>query len=102
MLPEITDAMIADGSWVTALTEMVEPIDAALGDLLARAFSPGAPELRGRPSRSDRLEGVLRETADRAALSLERALSAAAERPAAQTRPTADPRAELEAMGVRL
>lgn len=40
-LPEITDEMIADGSWVAVLTEMVESIDAALGDLLARAFQIG-------------------------------------------------------------
>lgn len=101
-LPEIADEMIADGSWVAALVEMVEPQDAALRDLLAHAFPPGAPPLRGQLSRSDRLERLLRETVDRAALSLLRALDAAAERQT--TAPTAkpDPRAELEAMGVRL
>ncbi|MFT9527257.1 hypothetical protein ACM0AU_22415 [Mycobacteroides abscessus subsp. abscessus] len=99
-LPEITDEMIADGSWVGALTEMVEPIDAALADLLARAFPPGAPALRGQASRSDRLEGLLRETVDRAGLSLERALVAAAERPASATRTAVDPRAELAALGI--
>jgi hypothetical protein len=99
-LPEITDEMIADGSWVVALTEMVEPINAALSDLLARAFPPSAPALRGQASRSDRLERLLRETVDRAALSLERALKAAAERPAAPTAPAADPRAALAALGI--
>lgn len=99
-LPEITDEMIADGSWVAALIEMVEPIDAALGDLLARAFSPGAPALRGQASRSDRLERLIRETVDRAALSLERAVNAAAERPTAPTKTAVDPRAELAALGI--
>lgn len=100
-LPEITDEMIADGSWATALTEMVEPIDGALSDLLARAFPPGAPPLRGQPSRSDRLDRLLRETVDRAALSLERALDAAAKQTAVPTAKP-DPRAELEAMGIEV
>ncbi|WP_333895135.1 hypothetical protein [Mycolicibacterium gadium] len=99
-LPEITDEMIADGSWAAALVEMAEPINAALSDLLARAFPPGAPALRGQPSRSDRLERLLRETVDRAALSIERALNAAAERPAAPTKPAVDPRAKLAALGI--
>ncbi|OBB32575.1 hypothetical protein A5792_02480 [Mycolicibacterium peregrinum] len=100
-LPEITDEMIADGSWATALTEMVAPVDAALSDLLARAFPPGAPPLRGQPSRSDRLDRLLRETVDRAALSLERALDAAEKQtPAPTAKP--DPRAELEAMGIEV
>lgn len=100
-LPEITEAMIADGSWAAALTELVEPIDAPLSDLLARAFPPGAPPLRGQPSRSDRLDRLLRETVDRAALALERALDAAEKQtPAPTAKP--DPRTELEAMGVRL
>ncbi|MCA2359581.1 hypothetical protein [Mycobacterium intracellulare] len=98
-LPEITDAMITDGSWVAALTEMVEPIDGALSDLLAHAFPPGAPALRGQLSRSDRLEHLLRETVDRAALALERALEAKvpSTTPAA---PVADPRAALAALGI--
>lgn len=101
-LPEITDEMIADGSWVAALVEMVAPIDAALRDLLAHAFPPGAPPLRGQLSRSDRLERLLRETVDRAALSLQRAVDAAAERQTAAPTAKPDPRAQLEAMGVRL
>lgn len=100
-LPEITDAMIADGSWAAALTEMVEPIDGALSDLLARAFPPGAPPLRGQPSRSERLDALLRETVDRAALSLQRALDRADMVPSAPTA-RSDSRAELAALGVRL
>jgi hypothetical protein len=100
-LPEITDEMILDGSWAAVLIAMVAPVDAALSDLLARAFPPGAPELRGQLSRSDRLDNLLRETVDRAALSLERALDAAEKQtPAPTAKP--DPRAELEAMGVQL
>ncbi len=101
-LPEITDEMIADGSWAAALTEMVEPIDAALSDLLARAYPPGAPPLRGQPSRSDRLDRLLRETVDRAALSLERAIDAAKQRPVAPTKPAVDALAELAALGVEV
>lgn len=102
-LPEVTDEMLADGSWVAALTEMVEPVDGALSDLLAHAFPPGAPALRGQPSRSDRLERLLRETVDRAALTLERALDAAAEMPSAiPTAPAADPRAVLAALGIEV
>ncbi|MGV0045513.1 hypothetical protein ACRU13_12225 [Mycobacterium colombiense] len=98
-LPEIADEMIADGSWVAALAEMVEPLDAALRDLLAHAFPPGAPPLRGQLSRSERLERLLRETVDRAALSLQRALDVAHDRrPAPTTKP--DPRAELAALGI--
>ncbi len=100
-LPEITDKMIRRGTWAAALVEMVEPVDAALADLLANAFPPGAPALRGQPSRSDRLERLLRETVDRAALSLERALDAAEQQTATPTvKP--DPRAELERLGVQL
>ncbi len=100
-LPEIADAMIVDGSWVAALVEMVEPVDGALSDLLAQAFPPGAPPLRGQLSRSDRLESLLRETVDRAALSLERALNAAEQQSAMRTAKP-DPHAELERLGVQL
>ncbi|MCV7218503.1 hypothetical protein H7J51_24900 [Mycobacterium crocinum] len=98
-LPDITDEMLADGSWVAALTEMAEPVDGALSDLLAHAFPPGAPALRGQLSRSDRLESLLRETVDRAALTLERALNA--EVPSiTPTAPEGDPRAALAALGI--
>lgn len=99
VLPEIADEMIADGSWVAALVEMVEPLDAALRDLLAHAFPPGAPPLRGQLSRSDRLESLLRETVDRAALSLQRTLDRADAMPSSPTA-KADPRAELAALGI--
>ncbi len=100
-LPEITDAMIADGSWVAALVEMVAPVDAPLTDMLAQAFPPRAPELRGQLSRSEKLDRLLRETVDRAALSLERALDRAEEQtPAPTAKP--DPRAELAALGVEV
>ena len=100
-LPEITDAMIGDGSWAAVLREMVEPVDGALSGLLANAFPPGAPPLRGQPSRSDRLDRLLRETVDRAALTLERALDAAKKQ---TTVPTAKPdaRAELAALGIEV
>lgn len=101
-LPEITDEMIADGSWAAALIEMVEPVDAALSDLLAKAFPPGAPALRGQPSRSDKLDRLLRETVDRAALSLERALAAAAEKQTAVPTAKPDPRAELAVLGIEV
>lgn len=101
-LPEITDEMITDGSWVAALTEMVEPIDGALSDLLTKAFPPGAPALRGQPSRSDKLDGLLRETVDRAALSLERALTTATAKQNAAPTAKPDPRAELAALGIEV
>jgi hypothetical protein len=101
-LPEISDAMILDGSWATALVEMAEPVDAALSDLLAQAFPPGAPALRGQLSRSEKLEHLLRETVDRAALSLERALAAAAEKQTAAPIAKPDPRAALSALGIEV
>ncbi|MDC8992420.1 hypothetical protein PR371_00305 [Mycobacterium marinum] len=100
-LPEITDEMISDGSWVTALVEMMTPVDHPLADLLARAFPPGAPPLRGQLSRSERLDRLLRETVDRAALSLERALDTAAKQtPAPAAKP--DARAALAALGIEV
>jgi hypothetical protein len=100
-LPDITDAMILDGSWAAALTEMSEQVDAALSDLLARSLPPNADALRGQPSRSERLDRLLRETIDRAAMDLERRLDRDDKRqPVATTSP--DPRAELAAMGVEV
>ncbi|KZS70062.1 hypothetical protein A4G26_25820 [Mycobacterium kansasii] len=101
-LPEITDEMIADGTWAAALVEMVTSVDRPLADLLARAFPPGAPALRGQPSRSDRLDNLLRETVDRAALSLERALDTAEKQTAVLTAAKPDPRAELSALGIEV
>ncbi|WP_343709366.1 hypothetical protein [Mycobacterium sp.] len=54
--------MTLDGSWVAVLTEIVEPVDAALRDPLAKSFPPNANELRGQLSRSEYLDRLLRET----------------------------------------
>lgn len=107
-LPEITDEALADGSWAAALTAMANDLDAAFSDLLSRAYPPGAPELRGQPSRSDRLVELLRRTIDRAALALERRIDRderAERRQTAQTGQTAQTpddraRAELAALGI--
>ncbi|MCV7158471.1 hypothetical protein H7J55_13445 [Mycolicibacterium brisbanense] len=103
-LPEVTDAMIADGSWAAALTEMVAPLDGPLADLLRRAYPPGAPELRGALSRSERLEKLLRDSLDRPVAELVRRLDRAdreAAKPSALAKAEAA-RAELEAMGVEI
>lgn len=93
--------MILDGSWVAVVTEMVEPVDAALRDLQAKSFPPNANELRGQLSRSKYLDRLLRETVDRVALSLQRALDAADQEPPTPiTKP--DPRAELAALGIEV
>lgn len=100
-LPEITDAMILDGSWVAALIDMVLPVDRSLADLLSKSFPPNANELRGQLSRSEHLDRLLRETVDRATLSLQRALDAADQSPSTQTAKP-DPRAELAALGIEV
>ena len=73
-LPEITEKMLADGSWAAALTAMAETVDSQLCDLLACSHPPGAPALRGQPSRSDLLARLLARTLDRAAMALQRRL----------------------------
>lgn len=73
-LPEITDKMLAYGSWAAALTAMAETVDAAFSELLASSYAPDAAELRGQPSRSDLLARLLARTLDRAAMALERRL----------------------------
>ncbi|KKF01583.1 hypothetical protein EUA04_13330 [Mycolicibacterium obuense] len=73
-LPEITDKMLKTGTWAAALTAMAEVVDPAFSELLARSHPPGAPPLRGQPSRSDLLARLLARTIDRAALALERRL----------------------------
>ncbi|KWX25722.1 hypothetical protein AFM11_05180 [Mycolicibacterium wolinskyi] len=103
-LPDVTDAMIRDGSWAAALIEMAEPVDAGLADLLRRAHPPGAPALRGQLSRSERLDRLLRESLDRPAAELECRLDRAdreAAKPSALAKAEAA-RAELEAMGVEV
>lgn len=102
-LPEISDAMILDGSWVAPLVAMAAPVDTPLAALLKRSYPPGAEPLRGSLSRSERLERLMRDTLDRAALALERGCERA-ERLADEAVATApaDPRAELARLGVTL
>ncbi|MFA1701650.1 hypothetical protein ACDT10_01900 [Mycobacterium intracellulare] len=103
-LPEVTDNALADGSWADQLIGMTEGIDAAFSALLARSYPPGAAELRGQTSRSERLDALLRRTIDRAAVALERRL----DRDEHHRRPDPDDRAPderaraaLAAMGVQ-
>lgn len=103
-LPEVTDDMLADGSWSAALIAMGDSVDVELADLLARAYPPNAAELRGQISRSERLDALLRRTIDRAALALERRLDRDEHhRPASADDRTSDERAraELAALGVK-
>lgn len=109
-LPEITDVALEDGSWAGQLVALADGIDAALADLLSHAYPPGAPGLRGQPSRSEQLAGLLGRTLDRAALELERRLDRDAQAHHAQTSPaqtspapteTDRARAELAALGVQ-
>lgn len=106
-LPEITDGMLTSGSWAALLTSMAGPSVGPLAALLARSWPPDHEALRGRPSRSERLNELVRNTIDRAALALERRLDWAESAPPARLRPTEaerteQARAELAAMGVVL
>lgn len=101
-LPEIDNAALADGSWVGQLVALADGLDAPLADMLARSWPPGANELRGQTSRSERLDRLLWETIDRAALALERRLDRDEARPTPTPAAPADPRAELESLGVSL
>lgn len=83
-LPEITDTIIRDGTWAAALTEMAAAADG----------------LRAATTYSDRLEKLLRDTVDRAALDLGRKVDWAVSQPPARVPSPADPRAELVALGV--
>lgn len=103
-LPEVTDKALADGSWADQLIAMTDGIDAAFSDLLRHSYPPGAMELRGQSSRSERLHELLRRTIDRAAVALERRL----DRDEHHRRPDPDDRAPderaraaLAAMGVQ-
>ncbi|MDV3291912.1 hypothetical protein [Mycobacterium avium] len=98
-LPEVTDAALADSSWAAALTALADGIDGAFSGLLAQAYPPGAPGLRGRESRSEQLARLLGRTIDRAALELERRLDRDEQADHRQTAQT-DPRAELAALGI--
>jgi hypothetical protein len=99
VLPEITNAALADGSWAAALTALADGVDAGLADMLARAYPPNAAGLRGRTSRSEQLARLLGRTLDHAALELERRLDSADSNPEPTPAKT-DPRAELAALGV--
>lgn len=102
-LPEITDAELEDGSWAGQLVALADDIDAAFADLLAKAYPPGAPELRGQPSRSEQLARLLGRTIDRAALALTRRLDRDAQANNIQTETqtqTDRVRAELAALGI--
>lgn len=101
-LPEITDAMLADGSWAAALTAMAETVDAEFAELLSRSHPPDAAALRGQPSRSDLLARLLSRTIDRAALALERRLDRDSHADHGQDRQTETDRAraELAALGI--
>lgn len=98
--PTLTDNALATGSWSAALATMTAPVGVQLADLLARAFPPGDDRLRGTVSRSDHLVTLLRETVDRAALSLARRLDWAESQPAPRPAAAADPAAELRELGV--
>ncbi|OBF93046.1 hypothetical protein A5773_20070 [Mycobacterium sp. 852014-52450_SCH5900713] len=100
-LPEVTAEALAAGSWSADLVAMAEGVDMSLSDMLSHAWPPGAAALRGQPSRSERLDALLRNTLDRAALALERRLDRDDERPAQIAQTTEpDPRAELAALGI--
>lgn len=80
-LPEITDAQIISGSWVSKLTAWVEPYSGDLAALLGRALPPRHDGLRGNPSASERIERALR-VLDSAVLTAERRLPKVAARQA--------------------
>jgi hypothetical protein len=106
-LPEIADDMLLSGGWAAQLITMAAPSAEPLAALLARSWPPNAEALRGRLSRSERLNDLLRNTIDRAALALERRLDWAESAPSVRLRPTEaarteQARAELAAMGVQL
>jgi hypothetical protein len=105
--PELTDAMLASGAWVTALTDLAGPHSGRLSDLLAVAPKPGT--MRGLLSVSERVINAL-HTADLAVAELEHRLGKAAlyrktlrrNTSDDRTRKTEQARAELAKMGVQL
>lgn len=103
-LPEVTDDMLADGSWSAALIAMADGINAAFSDLLRHSYPPNAAGLRGQASRSERLHELLRRTIDRVAVGMEQRLDRDEHnRPASADHRTPDERAraELAALGVQ-
>lgn len=101
-LPALTDNALTTGAWSAALVRMAEPTSAQLSDLLGRAFPPGDDRLRGTVSRSEHVVTLLRETLDRAALSLNRRLDWAESQPVPRRSADVDALAELREMGVVL
>ncbi|MDQ1250217.1 MAG: hypothetical protein QG597_4596, partial [Actinomycetota bacterium] len=73
-LPEVTEAHLVGGVWLSRLTSLAEPFDGPLSSLLGRSIPPGDDALRGHRSVSERLEDALR-VLDRAALTLARKLT---------------------------
>lgn len=101
-LPAITDESLASGSWAAALVAMAETVSEPFSELLSRSYPPGAEGLRGQASRSERLDRLLRDTIDRAALELQRRLDRdhLADRRQTDQTDTDRARAELAALGL--
>lgn len=99
-LPDLTDTALTTGRWSAGLVTMVEPVSVQLSDLLARAFPPNDDRLRGTVSRSELVVELLRETIDRAAMSLTRRLDWAESQPTPKRSAPADAIAELADLGV--
>lgn len=105
--PDIAPESITSGRWATELVEIARTYSDPLADLLARSRRPHDPTLRGRVSRSEQLNDLLREV-DTAAVGfarrIERAESNTAQRRLmAQTtgqRRADAARAELSRLGV--
>jgi hypothetical protein len=97
---DLSEAALLSGGWSAELVAMAAPVGPQLADLLGRSWRPDAPELRGRDSRSDKLVVLLRETVDRAALTLGRRLDWVEAQPVAQPVEDASARAQLAALGV--
>ena len=72
--PVVDDEALAAGSWPKTLAELARPYSKPLGVLLGRSLPADHNDLRGGPSRSERLEKLLRETVDTRARELARYL----------------------------